>query len=513
MRRQIRTFSALAAGVTLGFFAACSTSQCKDMRGSTLGDLVCGGEGAPAPAANAVVPSACQPRAVMPQFFALIDSCRPDAGTATSLECSNFDGLAAAVKDLGTPQCTIPDSVRKCASSDECRVGDCTNGLCTCTAAYSPLNEIIGLTLHGLAIIAHDDKAEPGAVGTPACLNATQAALLAPADRNRICELRRTLDIFLLQQGGTRLIDDPAVKQVLISLLDYVQGKTDGKEHYDLFTGLGRMASADSTTCDPAAIWTLLDNGLGYLTPQVAKDQLGAIQVLLHDAYTKQFLANLSSGGSAQGRDSMIVLVNGLAPSLVAAPNGTEALKSIDQLLTSLVYNNSNVPQSFKDEVQTVRTNVGVLLSDQAGLFPPLQKVLRCANSALVRNCADQTKCTNHENELIGALYDILSRPEASGGVDLSTLVGALKTLVTMDTTGQTGRTLRLVVQGIEGPADPNEPHDARDAVAQLAQNALTAQEGKKLLPALSVLIEKQVVTEIFALLQDLLYTCKPPTP
>jgi len=112
---------------------------------------------------------------------------------------------------------------------------------------------------------------------------------------------------------------------------------------------------------------------------------------------------------------------------------------------------------------------------------------------------------------LIGALYDILSLPEAQGGVDLSTLVGALKSLTTLDQTGQTGRTLRLIVQGIEGSPDPNDPHEARDAVASLAASALTADEGQKLLPALGVLIDKQVVGEFVSLLHDLLYTCSPP--
>jgi len=119
--------------------------------------------------------------------------------------------------------------------------------------------------------------------------------------------------------------------------------------------------------------------------------------------------------------------------------------------------------------------------------------------------------CTNHDNELIGALYDILSLPEASGGVDLATLVGALKTLTTLDPTGQTARTLRLVVQGIEGSADPNADHEARDAVDSLLAGSLTVQEGQKLVPALTVMIDKGVVIEFINLLHDLLYTCSPP--
>jgi hypothetical protein len=64
---------------------------------------------------------------------------------------------------------------------------------------------------------------------------------------------------------------------------------------------------------------------------------------------------------------------------------------------------------------------------------------------------------------------------------------------------------------GVEVCDDPTTPHEARDAVAALAKDALTAEEGQKLLPALSVLIQNQVVPELFSLLDDLLYTCKPP--
>jgi hypothetical protein len=199
-----------------------------------------------------------------------------------------------------------------------------------------------------------------------------------------------------------------------------------------------------------------------------------------------------------------------LTPAITSAPNGAAALSAIDNLLNSLVYGSSSVPQSFKDEVKAVMDNTSGMLADSTGIFPPLQKVLACAASAPVR-CADPASCTNHDDELIGALYDILSKPESQGGVDLATLVGALKTLTTLDQTGQTGRTIRLIVQGIEGSPDPNDPHDARDAVTAVMAQALTADEGAKLVPALSVLIEKQVVTELFSMLQDLLYTCQPP--
>jgi hypothetical protein len=478
-------------------------------------ELLCGAEGTPAPEPSPVLPSACQPRAVMPQFFALVDD-----------PAKPLDGLKQAVAVLATPVCLVPAD-RSCTSDDQCPVGHCTGidssgkGLCPCQTSYSPLTDVLGVALRGMATIATDTTERDPVTGKLLCLTPSQAQDLPVAQRNRMCELRRMLDVLLLQNGGSNLFNDPGVKRVLLSLLDYVQGKTDGLTHYDLFTGMGRMAASQTSACDPAQGWKLIDNLLGYLTPAVATQQLGALQVLLADPYTKQFLAELTGGG-AQGRDNMIVLLHNLMPSLVFAKSGADALAAMDSLLNQLVYGSSSVPQSFKDEVKAVMNGISAMLGDQTGIFPPLAGVLHCIASAPVR-CADPAQCTcrddarlgclgtDHHDELVGALYDILSRPEAQGGVDLATLVGALKALVSIDATGQTLRTLRLIVESIQGSPDPTDPHEARDAVAALTRDALTAAEGAKLVPALSILVQNQVVLELFSLLQDLLYTCKPP--
>lgn len=508
MRATIST--ALCAGAALGLIlgaggAGCSTQQCKDMKGngSPFASLLCGGEGTPAPEPTPNLPSACQPRAVMPQFFALIDNQDP-----------SLAGLRAAMADLGAPICLDPGS-RVCTADTACAIGACDpdTHLCPCQTSYSPLGDVLGVTLRGLATIA-DDKPESNdpSLPKPGCLSIADATKLDPSQRNRMCELRRTLDVLLNQNGGNAIFGDPNVRKVILSLIDYVQGKTDpnGATHYDLLTPLGRMASADSATCDPAALWQLLDNMLGYLSPATATTLLGNVQVLLADPYTKQFLANLTQNGGASGRDSMILLVHGLSPAITGAASGADALGAINNLLNSLVYNSSSVPHQFKDEVKAVMDAAGAMLADQTGIFPPLQKVVACVGSPQVR-CIDPASCTNHDDELIGALYDIISRPEAQGGVDLATLVGALKTLVTADQTGQTDRALRMIIQGVEGSPNQGDAHEARDAVAQLAKDMLTADEGQKLLPALGVLIQNQVVPEFLSFMQDLLYTCKPP--
>jgi hypothetical protein len=355
-----------------------------------------------------------------------------------------------------------------------------------------------------------------------------------PVDqRNRMCELRRTLDVLLNQNGGNAIINDPDVKKVLLSLLDYIQatGPYAGQpQHFDLLTPLGRMASADTAVCDPAALWQLLDSMFGYLTPANAATQLGTLQQLLGDPQTKALLGQLGAANGADARQGIINLLHSLTPGIAEATDAPSALAPINQLLQNFVYSSSSYSQQFKDELQTSMTQIQAMLAAQTGIFPPLQHLLSCMGSAQVR-CLDPASCDPHADELVGALYDVISRPEASGGIDLATLVGALKSLTTLDQTGQTGRTLRMVIMAVEGCSfqngvevcdDPTTPHAARDAVAALAKDALTAEEGQKLLPAVEVLIcpvrdangacaQQSVVAELFSFLDDLLYTCKPP--
>jgi hypothetical protein len=503
--------AALGAGAALGLFAAtgCSTQDCKNMRqnGSPFASLLCGAEGIDAP--EPVVPklSACQPREVMPVFFSLIDQKDP-----------SLSGLHDALADLGRPVCLDVDAAghpkdRTCTSDDQCAIGSCHAGLCPCQTSHSALTDLLGVALRGMVAISKD-PVEAAGLPAPGCLSAVQAQTLAPEKRSRICELRRMLDLLLQSSGGASIVNDPDLRKIIVSLLDYVQGKTDGFAHYDLLVPLGRMAGQQTSSCDPAALWTLLDNVLGYLDPKTAHDQLDAIRLLLADPETQKLLSDLAgSGTSSSGRDGMIVLVNTLAPGLINPSSDAQtALKPINDLLNQLVYGSSNYSTQFQGEIRTVMTQTQALLAPQTGIWAPLQGVLRCAASPEVR-CANPATCTNHNNELIGALYDLLSRTEIQGGIDLATLVRAIESLTTLDQTGQTGRTLRLIVQGIEGSKDPNDPHEARDAVASFAASSLTAEEGQKLLPALSVLVEKQVLGEFISLLHDLLYSCSlPPT-
>ena len=319
MRPHLRPLAAvLNFGVAFGVIASvgCSTQDCKNMRqsGSAFASLLCGAEGIDAPVPTVPALSACQPREVMPVFFSLIDHQDP-----------GFTGLHDALADLGRPVCLVPtDRDRICTSDDQCTIGHCESGLCPCQTSHSPLTGVLGLTLRAMVAIAKD-PVEAAGLPSPGCLTAAQAKDLAPDKRSRICELRRMLDVLLQTNGSRSLVNDANVRKVVLALLDYLQGKTDGTAHYDLLAPIARMAGA-TASCDPAALWTLLDNALGYLTPEAAGAQLGAVQILLADPYTRQFLRNFAGKPGPQARDSIIVLANALSPALINASSGQAAL-------------------------------------------------------------------------------------------------------------------------------------------------------------------------------------------
>ncbi len=483
------TALALASGIALGAAAGCSTADCKSMKGSgsALGDLVCGGQGTNAPEPDAPLPNACTDiKLVMPGFFVLLED--PTQPLAS---------LREAVKTLGTPQC-LDRQHQSCTADTTCPVGDCgADGFCPCQTTYSPLSDLLVITFKGLASIA-STVAEPGAPGGSFCVTPAQAALLLPSQINRTCEIRRLLDVLLQQNGGQTLLNDPNVQSVVLNLLRYVEGKTDGVPHYDLFTTLGRMAQ-NPGICAPSDAYNLLDKALLYYTPAKAGADLGAIQDLLADPLTKQFLAGLSTGnGTAAGRQSLITLVHDLVGTITSADSGEHATAQIDNLLSKVVYPyiEQHQGQAFEAKVKKAVAAFEGLLSTPAGVFPFLKPLLTCINNPVVDN----------NGEPVGALYDLVSLQSTTGGIDLATLVGAVKTLVTLDPTGQVSRSLRLIIEGAR------DDDAATEAVRALLGQVLTPGLAQKLLPPLDVLVQKQVLGEVITLLDDLLYKCTPPT-
>ena len=487
--------------------AGCSDSRCRDMKGngSGLAGFFCGGAGDSAAEATGALPAVCRDgHQVMPVFFALLDDkTRPLAG------------LRAAVAALGAGTCLDDPKHRQCTVGDgdhPCEFGDCrvdtanpSRGICPCVNQTNPLGDLLVVTFRGLAAIADPKKpAEPHAVAPGRCAPPQFVSDLTDATRNELCEFRRTLDFLVAQNGGGKLFDDPAVTATLIALLDYVQGKGYSTDHYDLFTTLGKMA-ANPGICAPHDVYDLLDWGLLYLTPAHASKLVGDLKTLLADPTTKVFLGNISTGGSAQGRAAVITIANSLLPGLIAAKNGENALKAVDDLAQQLVFSSASYTAAFKAKVKAVLDDIHAMLCGglaacggvDTHIFPDVQLLLKCMSSPQV----------DPDGALVGAIYDLISlKPLAGGpGVDLPTLLGAIQAVAELDTTGQVVRMLRFIIVSAEG----NEP--ATEAVRGLLAEALTPEVGKNLVPALSVLVEKKVVSEVLALLQDILYTCKPP--
>jgi hypothetical protein len=523
-----RTFALALLGLLGALAPACSQQSCSDMKSSgSFFSFFCGGEGDLAPEAVDGGPNACSDiKQVMPEFFAL-------------LEANQLSGIKQAVENIGAPTCADPLNQRHCTEDTVCALGYCdtTSNLCPCQHFYNPLGDLLETTFTGIAAIASPSKpAEPGAIAPSKCVDAAAAQQLYasnPSSLNSLCEVRRTLDFLVNQNGGAKLFKDPAITAVLVALLNYVQGDytppsgQTATTHYDLFTTFGLIAQ-NPGVCSPANTYDLLDKALIYLTPARGNRLAADMSALLNDPTTVHLLNSLGGGGSdpAARRHAVVTILLTLLPSIQAAQNGAAAVSPIENIVVNVLhlYGSSTAPSTystqFQNEVRTVLVDVGCadanntgncavpndpvmgagLLGPTSGLFPdiadPQIGLLQCFSSV------DPT------GNLIGALYDLITLQSvaAGGSINLATLLGALQELLALDPTGQTNRTLRLVIEGIA--ADPT----AVDALSQLLAKTFTPTVGAELIPPLSQLIQHQVVGEILSLLQDILYSCSPPS-
>ena len=77
--------------------------------------------------------------------------------------------------------------------------------------------------------------------------------------------------------------------------------------------------------------------------------------------------------------------------------------------------------------------------------------------------------------------------------------------MTTLDSTGQVGRSLRVILQSARND------EQATEAIRALLAQLLTPEIGSKLLPPIDVLVQSKVLGEVVNLLDDLLYSCRPP--
>ncbi len=490
-----------------------------EANGSAFASIFCGAEGEAAPQATDGGPNACSDvTQVMPEFFALLDG-------------GQLAGIQEAVTQIGQPTCADTVSSRHCTADTVCAIGVCdtSTSLCPCQHEYSPLGDLLETLFTGLAAVSNPSAPpEPGAVAPSKCVDAITASALPASQRNSLCELRRTLDFLLNQNGGNQLLNNPQVTSVLVALLNYVQGNyaassTDPHPapHYDLFTTFGLMAQ-NPGVCDPAVTYDLLDKLLAYLTPPRANKLIGDLNAVLSDSTTESLLLALGGNVSdpAGRRKAVVTLLLTFLPGIQAATSGADALSSIDNLLVSLVYRSTSFSDSFKAEVRTLLVDLGCadpngvgtcsvpndsvmgggVLGPDAGIFIDITNASQQTGLLWCLSFVDP------KGNLVGALYDLVSLSTSGGsGINLNTLLGAVQQIVSLDTTGQGVRTLRMVIQALA--ADAN----ATEALRQLLAQALTPQVGQELIPPLASLVQHQVLGEILGLLQDLLYSCSPP--
>ena len=481
MHRRVRHVSVPLAALLGVAVLSCSSDACRDMQGTPTA-LVCGGEGTVAPAAPAQPPSACTDlRVVMPNFYKLLDS-------------GGLSGLRAVVASLANGPAGSPD--------------------------LPPLSAVLNVAVQGLNVFADDP---PEVDAQHRCLATPQEAADRAADGscsghgpndvpgrcnlNRMCEVRRALDLALKNQAGAAILE--RLRPLIVKLLRYVEGKLPGEtsDHYDdLGTALRAMAQSEGV-CDPHDLYGLLDAVLSSLPPAQASAQLGAAYAILTDPSFKKFLhdftTNAGDGSTAIGRDGFIFLVQFIGKTLAGQnPNDPGAVfGQLDSVLQKFVYpfleqpaNQQKYGTQLEDEIKQLSATAKTLLTGPAGprIFAELQKVVGCIGDV------------DKQGVLAGALYDLIISQDVTG-ISLADVVKALKDFVDVDKQGTLNRMLVDVLQGIE-----NDDR-AVEALSALTLQILDDNLLRKTIPVLDTLVDQSVVLDLLTLLDDLLYGCKHP--
>jgi len=108
--------------------------------------------------------------------------------------------------------------------------------------------------------------------------------------------------------------------------------------------------------------------------------------------------------------------------------------------------------------------------------------------------------------DIVGSLYDLVSLPADNPvGVDLVGFVGSLIDVAEADPNGVIMGLLHAIFR-----SSMDDP-DAQDAMRRFFGEALTQENARLSLPALTRMLEDDVIGEVFTLLDELLYGCRSP--
>lgn len=366
----------------------------------------------------------------------------------------------------------------------------------------NPVGVLLDTAVKGLLSFAEDPWEAPDV----RCLPNPPAQ-----SENRLCAVRRALDFGVRDQGAADAIDE--LVPLLVKVLGYVTNKGPGavgRENYEIIDLFNRTSRAEAL-CSPANLLDVLDGLVLFLrpTPECFRpegtcrtfESLSVLDSLVSDPALQDFLAAFESSQSdGKGRAGIQALGRILLQAVADIPRDEWTyFDQVDDLIGRLLLPFLRSSERYAGLEDTVLDAVDLLRD----LLHPTRENAFLAQLSDVSRCVVQV---DTGNELVGVLYDLLSRPAQGGnadGLDLAELVEVIDRLVRLDRDGVLFGAIHTILSSTR--ADPL----AMDAVRIFLVEVLTVDNARRLLPALQVMLERGVVTELVVVLDNLLYGCR----
>ncbi len=421
----------------------------------------------PAPTRNTCPPA----EQVMPNLFALLDN-----------PAQPLAGLREVISSLAAGQAGRPGG--------------------------NPLGTVLDDAVKGLAEFADD----PYEAGATRCLATSPELPLcgiggeaAEACENRLCVLRRALDFGLRDQAASKAIAD--LEPLLGTLLGYMSNTgpaATGQEHYEVIDVFSRTAS-NGELCSPANLLDVLDGVIVYFRPTTACGTscvgfraLNDLIALLSDPALQQFLQSYEQQqNGAQGRSAIQALFGLLENALANTPEDSHYFDGVQTLINDLDQFFASDPATYGN----IENEVNDLVSILQGFLDPTRP------GAILHQLKGVVECVYVEDpnqEIAGALYDVISQPSGSGkGLDLLQIVNAINGLAVLDADGLLSDAIHALLASTR--ASTQDTEDVRAFLAAF----LTIDNAREMFPALALLIDDDVLTELVSLLDNLLYGCQ----
>jgi hypothetical protein len=377
----------------------------------------------------------------------------------------------------------------------------------------SALGALLSTALAGLTNFAKDPKElNGGCVKVSVSIAPPTAPLCtitsAQPCESRLCSLRRALDFGIRDRGGSQALNE--LTPLLAKALGYLSNTgpgADGRPHYEMFEVLNRT-SRNEARCAPANLLDVLDGVVVYFRSNRACGNdcqglkaLQAIDDLLRDPALQSFLDSYQdSDGTGKGRESFQALGKVLGQAFANMPEDEHYFDSIQKVVDTLV----QFLDSDKDhKYEGLKQKILVVVDLFKQVLDPKRPDTISAQLKAVVGCLT---VVDANQEVVGALYDLLSRPGGADGkgIDIKEFFDALHAVAKLDTDGVLMGALHTILASIR--ADEANMNVLRLFLVDF----ITVENAKKLLPALQLMLQRGVLSEALSLIDGLVYGCQP---